>query len=224
VGAVPVWFGAGGASYYDGTNWTNYTVADGLAGPDVQAIGVDYQNRTWLGTRTGLSIWTGATFFNLTSENGLPSDDITALLADGTIVWIGTRNGLLRFQDNQLQVFNTENISLPSNVITALSFDAEGAVLVGTEAGLARLGDGQAELVEDVPAAPITALTTSAEGETWVATDAGELYHFDGSAWSQMTDTARLPSSQITALLVDDAGDLWIGCALGGLARITFTP
>jgi ligand-binding sensor domain-containing protein len=223
VGAAPVWFGAGGASYFDGENWTNYTVADGLAGPDVQAITADGQNRTWFGTRTGLSIWTGATFFNLTSENGLPSYDITALLAEGDIVWIGTRAGLLRFQDNQLQVFNTENIGLPSNVITALRFDAAGAVLVGTDAGLARLAENQAELVEDVPAAPITALTTAPEGEIWVAAGGAGLYHFDGEGWGQMTDTANLPSSEITALLVDPAGDLWIGCALGGLARLTFT-
>ncbi len=108
-----LWLGAGGAAFYKEPNWTNYTAAEGLAGTDMQAITIDGESRTWLGSKTGLSIWTGTGFFNLTTDSGLPSDDIRALLADDDVVWIGTGGGLLRFQDNQLQVFNAANINLP---------------------------------------------------------------------------------------------------------------
>ena len=187
--------------------------------PDVQAITSDGQNRTWLGTKTGLSIWTGTTFFNLTSENGLPSEDISALQADGDVVWIGTRDGgLLRFQDNQLQVFNSANADLPSDTITALAIDTDGSLLLGTDQGLARFSDNEITHVDELDTASISAIATAPNGEIWVATGDNELFYFDGTEWSD-TDSQNMPSSPITALLVDQTGALWIGSERGGLIR-----
>ncbi len=223
-GARSTWFGSdGAATYYDGSKWTNYTVTDGLAGPLVQAITPDDQNRTWIGTRTGLSIWTGSAFFNLTTENGLPSNDITALAADGKIVWIGTRaGGLLRFQDNQLQVFNSSNIDLPSNSITALSLTSDGSLLIGTDKGMARFDKNKITPLDDVPKTFIKAIAAGPQGEIWAATgDGSDLLHFDGHAWQPFAETGKLPAAHITTLLVDQSGALWIGCEQGGAARYT---
>lgn len=216
-----LWLGAGGASFYQDPNWTNYTAADGLAGVEIQAITIDQENRTWLGSRTGLSIWTGSAFFNLTTENGLPNDDIRALLNDGAVVWIGTGDGLLRFQDNQLQVYNTANINLPSNAITALALDTDGTLLIGTERGLSRFRDDRVNAIPDIPAAPIVDIAVGDDNTAWVATTEGELYHFDGASWMAVPDLALLPSPAITALLIDDAGDLWIGSGQGGAAVVS---
>jgi ligand-binding sensor domain-containing protein len=195
-------------------------MADGLAGTDVQAITSDSQDRTWLGTKTGLSIWTGATFFNLTSENGLPSDDITALQADDDVVWIGTRDGgLLRFQDNQLQVFNSANADLPSDTITVLAIHSDGSMLLGTDRGLARFSDNQLIPIEELGDIDIRALATTPGGEIWIASSENQLYQFDGTDWIEFTDSDEMPSSPITALLVDKTGALWIGSEQGGLVR-----
>ena len=216
------WFGtAGGANLFQDSNWTSFTEADGLAGSDIHALAIDSQNRVWIGSRTGLSIWTGSAFFNLTTDNGLPSDDISSLLNAGDLVWIGTDKGLLRFQDNQLQVFNTGNIDLPSNVITALALDSDGSLLIGTEEGLARFRDNRMIAIPDIPAAPITSIAIGEGDAVWVAANEGELYHFDGNEWIPVTDLVLLPSPSISALYVDENGDLWIGSAEGGLAVVT---
>jgi ligand-binding sensor domain-containing protein len=223
-----VWFGAEGASYYDGATWTNYTSEDGLAGSTIQAITPDDQSRTWIGTQTGLSIWTGNTFFNLTTANGLPSEDITALQADGDVIWIGTRGGgLLRFQDNQLQVFNSDNINLPGNTITALALGGDGALYIGTDRGLARFADNIMTPILELdagPAEPITALAAgdpnAGSGIVWVATAGNQVYAYDGQSWTRF-DPVQLPGPQITTLLVDANGEIWIGCSQGGLARYT---
>ncbi len=156
-----LWIGGLGAAHFDGGEWEVFTVEDGLAGTLVQALAIDSQLRAWIGTKTGLSIWNGDIFFNLTQENGLPSDNITALLADGDAMWIGSNGGgLFRFMRNQLQIFSDENADLPSNTITALGRDGDGALLVGTAEGLVRFVDGVATPVEDVPALPITAIAS----------------------------------------------------------------
>jgi ligand-binding sensor domain-containing protein len=213
------WFGtAGGANFYQDPNWESYTEEDGLAGNDIRALALDSQSRTWIGSETGLSIWTGNGFFNLTTDNGLPSNVISALLSDGDLVWIGTDAGLLRFQDNQLQVFNTGNINLPSNGITALALDADGSLLIGTDSGLARFRDSDVISVPDIPAEPVLSIAADETGEIWVAAGDGELYHFDGAQWTSASNIPELPSPLVSALFIDDNGAVWFGTDGGGLA------
>lgn len=216
-----VWVGSNGAAFYDGTTWTLYTEEDGLAGPLIQAIAADSQKRIWLGTSRGLSIWTGNTFFNLTRDNGLPNDDITALQADGDAVWIGTRGGgLLRFQDNQLQLFNRSNSNLPGDIIYELARTQAGQLLVGTDRGMARFADNRLTRERALEGETVLALAAMPSGEVWAATAAGELHTFDGIEWTLAT-LPRLPAPAVTELFVDADGALWVGAAQGGMARYT---
>jgi len=45
----------GGISMYNGSFWTDYSVADGLIGPVVKQMAVDGQNNIWITTSTGVS-------------------------------------------------------------------------------------------------------------------------------------------------------------------------
>ena len=217
--ASGVWFGTETATFYDGVVWTTYGADEGLTGTAVQAMTADAQNRIWLGTNSGLSIWTGSAFFNLTSSNGLPSEDITTLQSDGEAVWIGTRGGgLLRFQDNQLQLFNRNNSNLPGDTIYALARTADGQVLIASDQGLARYAEGELTGFSALSGQTISALAAAPNGEIWVATGENELLAYNGVEWIA-APTEKLPAPQITTLLFDEAGTLWIGTAQGGLAR-----
>jgi len=44
-----------GVSKFDGTTWTTYTTADGLASTHVEAIAIDAQGNKWFGTDKGIS-------------------------------------------------------------------------------------------------------------------------------------------------------------------------
>ena len=218
--ASGLWIGGLGAAHFDGENWQVFTATDGLAGSLVQAMAIDSQLRAWIGTKTGLSIWNGDIFFNLTQENGLPSDNITALLADDDAMWIGSNGGgLFYFMRNQLQIFSDENTDLPSNTITALGRDGNGTLLVGTTDGLVRFVDGIASPVEEVPALPITSIA-SAEQLIWIGTDGGGVYHFDGDRWLDLAGDEPLPSMQIGAILADGYETIWVGGERGGIARL----
>lgn len=215
-----IWFGALGASYFNGISWTSYTLTDGLAGSLVQAIATDSQGRVWFGTEAGLSIWNGNTFFNLTRENGLPSDNISALLADGDTMWISaTGGGLFRFERNQLRLFHAENGGIPTNTITTLALDDDGALLLGNTQGVTRFYNDQATPIEALTGYVVTALAPSGAGALWAGTGGAGLFYFDGIGWSRPPGEIAPPAPEITALLVDRQGALWIGARSGGLLR-----
>lgn len=215
-----MWFGALGASYFNGFSWKNYTMADGLAGSLIRAIATDSQGRTWFGTESGLSIWNGSTFFNLTRENGLPSDNISALLASGDVMWIGAMGGgLFRFEKNQLQLFNTQNSNLPSDTITTIAQDRTGALLVGHIGGLAYFDEGDATPIEELDGYAVTAIATTPDDAIWVGTSGDGLFYFDGEQWTRPPGDVQPPSPSISAILVDEQGSVWIGARAGGLIR-----
>ncbi len=86
---------------------------------------------------------------NWTTLQGLPSNNITAVLQtrDGYL-WVGTPQGLVRFDGVRFTVFTKENSSgLPNSFVTALYEDRAGTLWIGTDEGLAvRRGEGFASL------------------------------------------------------------------------------
>ncbi|MEX1018336.1 MAG: two-component regulator propeller domain-containing protein [Litorilinea sp.] len=225
-----VWFGASGAAFFDGDTWSAYTTADSLVDAPIQALTADGVGRTWLGSQgAGISIWTGSNFFNLTAANGLPSEDITALASTGDVVWIGTRGGgLLRFQNNQLRFFSARDSALPSNTITALAILPNGAVLIGTDRGLARYADETLEVITALPADPVTALAVppaatdagTADSTTyWIVQNGTALYSYTDGDIFAIEPAALWSPAPISAVLVDGQGALWLGFERGGMVR-----
>ena len=45
----------GGIAYWDGNQWEDYDVNDGLAGPNVKGLTIDNQDNIWVATSTGVS-------------------------------------------------------------------------------------------------------------------------------------------------------------------------
>src|SRR5678816_982871 len=78
------------------------------------------------------------------TENGLPQNTVHSIAQtrDGYI-WIGTEEGLARFDGIRFTVFDKQNTAqLKSNYIRALFADRQGALWIGTAEGLVRLFNG----------------------------------------------------------------------------------
>jgi ligand-binding sensor domain-containing protein len=227
LGAGPdgeVWVGGSNAAgaaagRFDGRIWQQLTAEDGLAGSVVQAIAVDAEGRTWLGSDDGISVWDGSSFFVIDREQGLPSADIRALAADPDGVWIGTAGGgLYRFAGSQLQLFNRQNVGLPSDTILHLAEGPDGTLWIGADQGLAQLADGELTQVEAVGERPVSALAVTDTGDVWTATGDGALLYGDGEGWVELTLANPLPGPQIAALLAEGAS-VWLGGETGGIMR-----
>src|SRR5581483_1348922 len=81
------------------------------------ALALDPQKGLTQYTRT---VWT--------QEHGLPQDTIRAIgqTTDGYL-WLGTDEGLARFDGYEFTIFNKEHANLPANSITALAAGNDGS-------------------------------------------------------------------------------------------------
>src|SRR3984957_21293798 len=72
-----------------------------------------------------------------TQQQGLPQDSVRAIAqtSDGYL-WLGTDDGLARFDGYEFTVFNKAKGDLPSNSITALAAAADGPWCIGPPTGL----------------------------------------------------------------------------------------
>ena len=84
------------------------------------------------------------TYIPLSVEDGLSQPNVTALLSDqrGSL-WIGTRNGLNRFERQEITVYTAQADSLPGNFVRGLSESSDGTVWVMTARGLSRYLPGK---------------------------------------------------------------------------------
>lgn len=96
-----VWAGTwgGGLSRFDGKQWTQYTVSEGLPGNHVFMLYNDPQGRMWIGTNNGLARMEGERFTTLRTEDGLFSNVVFSMTTapDGTL-WVGSYGGVARIR------------------------------------------------------------------------------------------------------------------------------
>ena len=92
-----VWAGTwgGGLARYDGKQWKNYTVADGLPGNHVFMLHQAANGDMWIGTNNGLARRKGEGFEVLTTTDGLFSNTVFSMdsAPDGSL-WVGSFGGV----------------------------------------------------------------------------------------------------------------------------------
>src|SRR4030095_5686716 len=84
-------------------------------------------------------------FQHLSIEQGLSNNSVSAITQDRRgLIWIGTSDGLNRFDGYNVEVFRNvhgEENSLPANEVLSLFTDSRGIVWIGTGNGLAQYDD-----------------------------------------------------------------------------------
>jgi len=212
-----VWFAMtnGDASRYKDGQWSAYADARSF-----DTVTVDGNGRAWFGdSGKGIVVLNadGSPALTLKKADGLPSDNVYALLAHKDAVWIGTDQGLAVYKDNKVKLaFGKDDPALPAPYIRDLALDAGQALLIGTSMGVTRYDFNQAEVILDfqkqnLSAARLTTLAAAPNGRIWVGTDQGLYYSDDRVKWQGYTTKDGLLTNYISALLVDASGAAWVG-------------
>jgi len=154
-----------------------------------------------------------------TQERGLPQDTIRAITQtnDGYL-WLGTDEGLARFDGYEFTVFNKTNGDLPDNSITALAAANDGGLWIGTSNGLTEYREGRFRTLtvkQGLPDAAITALLADREGALWVVAGVYLCRYQNGRFTTFKPDTG-IPVSSARALCEDAKHDLWVA----GFSRV----
>lgn len=146
------------------------------------------------------------------TPDGLPGNTVTAIqqTSDGYL-WIGTLNGLARFDGTRFDVFG-EGSDLPTTRVLALLAAPDGALWIGTDGGgVARWQDGRFRIFRKEDGLADNTVNTLAEdgsGRIWAGTGGGLSCWQDGRWTNDPPDNPRRREA-IFQVIGDPKGTLW---------------
>lgn len=159
------------------------------------------------------------------TEDGLPQNTINCLFqADDGYLWIGTRNGLVRYDGLKFTTYELRNTpALRSPDIQALAENPPGTLWVGTHKGLARR-TGHAFTDVPLPRGEgfVRSIGGCRAGGVWLGTDAGPMrveganvvVYTNYPSYAAPWDLAAR-SQAVDEVAEDAVGDLWLRDARG---------
>ncbi len=165
-------------------------------------------------------------FDHFSVDQGLPSTGVTNIYQtrDGYI-WIGTANGLVRYDGRHMQVFSNNPAnpgSISHNRVFSLFEDSQQNLWIGTRRGLDRL-DLKTDVIQRFPFADdisekdkvVYGIAQAGPGQLWVGTTGGlkllDVQNGRFSSWQPDATEAVYLSGEVRAMLTDGAGGVWIG-------------
>jgi len=166
--------------------------------------------------------------------DGHPQNTVTAIAQtpDGYL-WLGTREGLVRFDGMRFTVFDTSTTpELGHDWVRCLLADRAGTLWIGTSGGgLVKMEAGRFlrfSASDGLPSEQVAALVEDRKGRLWVGTDGGGLARLQAGRF--VRESSRDALGPNVRALVHDGESLWIGTD-EGLARLaedgtlsSFTP
>ncbi len=127
-------------------------------------------------------------------------------------IWLGTQNGLARFQAGQFKFFRQSD-GLVHTEVKVLFEDREGALWIGTVKGLSRFKDGvftNYTTREGLSNDYVRDIYEDEDGALWIATYGGGLNWFQAGHFEHLTTTNGLPDDFLTRILVVDMNQFWL--------------
>lgn len=183
------------------------TAAEPAAALDPSRALTQYQNDRWQ------------------TEQGLPQSSVQALAQtrDGYL-WIGTLDGLARFDGVRFTVFDGRTVpELGLGSILGLMVDADGNLWIGRAgaAVLYRGGHFRIAFADEVTAGTtVWSFCQARDGAVWAATNNGLVRWRDG-ATKVYRKADGLPTDRLRSVAFDRDGVLWIGTTGGGLVSLS---
>jgi len=229
-----IWFGTeDGISRYDGVRFKIYKTEQGLIDNYVNSIACDPENgNLWIGTRQGIC------FFNRKEEkfydqipHVVPQDK---RVFDSTIfkvyldskkhLWVGTSFGLFYFNEkisnSSVPDFKTSRL-VTKDVINDVFEDSKHKIWVGTNVKLYNYNPNKKVLrpVSFVPGkVNVRSVFEDSKHNIWVSTGDKGLFLLkpDGTILSAYRKNASLLTNNVTGVVEDEYGKVWIGAKDGG--------
>ena len=153
------------------------------------------------------------------TENGLPQNTVQAIVQtqDGYL-WIGTQEGVARFDGVNFTVFDKENTpAFKSNDIRFLQPDRRGRLWISTSYGLVCRDNGEFRgytVNEGLPDNSIGPIVEDASGNIWIGT-AGGLARFENEKFKTFTTEQGLSSNLVLTLYARTNGTILVGTSAG---------
>jgi len=168
--------------------------------------------------------------YNLTSDNGLPTNDFQFVYQDSYgFLWLASYDGLFRWDGYAFKkYYHDENDphSLNHNIVYAVFEDTARRLWVGTIEGLNlydRTSDGfiPCRIDQDGQKIPVNAILEDSKHRLWLGTSFG-LCQYDHQRQASEWFANRGGDDVLFSLAADSAGNIWCGTFNGGVRK--FSP
>ncbi len=168
----------------------------------------------------GHSTWSqaGLKFKNYTINDGLSQSSVLSIVQDDlNSLWIGTQDGLNRYDGKSFEVFSSDEVEgLESEYITTSIKGENSNLWFGTNNGLT-LYDFNKETFQTFFIAgnattQINGLSKDSKGNIWLTTVESGLYSFNTKTQTFRSYYHKVPSKRTTGLVVINKDELYISC------------
>ena len=214
-----------------------------LAGDFINSIYEDFSGVIWIGSRNrGLNKLDRLIHFfkhyknNPDNENSLSQNDVHSIFEDSKgIIWLGTRDGLNRF-DRKAGIFTCykhkpgDLTTISGKRVDCIFEDSKDNLWIGTSGGFDRFNRRKKTFEhfrndsapDDIEANYVVVMKEDKNGNFWLGTRKCLSYfnpltkHFKNFE-SNLTNPKIKPPSNISCILSDKNGTLWMGTGSEGL-------
>ena len=201
---------------------TNYTTTDGLMDNFVECINVDVDDNIWFGTSVGFQKYDPSTpdwtNFDIANYPDMVSNSIKQINSTINAIWIGSDYGINMWNEPVLTTYNSTN-GLASNQVKSIDVkdNSPDDIWIGTNQGVSHF-DGSSWISYSTPDlhwSGVNATAFDSNGDKWFASPLGGITHFDGTTFTSYDTSNGLLSQFVTALLIDDQDNKWVGTSSG---------
>jgi len=188
-----------------------------LPGNLVTSLFVDHSDRLWMGFMNRLYVNERGSLREVTKQDGSALGMAMGITEDNEYnIWVETKGNssdppgtLVRIQNVKVtQEFPSSTLPLARKIVA----DHQGGIWLGLMTGdLARYRDGQISVVKfaNHPTSRVVAITATSDDSILGATDFGVVGWKDGKQ-QILTVQNGLPCNSVSALISDDAENLWL--------------
>ncbi|MEH6408708.1 MAG: two-component regulator propeller domain-containing protein, partial [Leeuwenhoekiella sp.] len=171
-------------------------------------------------------------FEKLAQAQGLSNSRVTSIVkGDNSYMWFATKNGLNRYDGNEIKVYSKQNSTISSNDISDLLFDDSGKLWISTLGGGLDLYDPvkndfkiyKSEVTDEksISSNQVNTIFQDSKQDIWLGTEMG-ICKYDAKSDSFIryvpnSDLKNSNHNSVNSIYEDKDGNLWIGTFGSGL-------
>ncbi|MGO4913661.1 hybrid sensor histidine kinase/response regulator transcription factor [Leeuwenhoekiella sp. W20_SRS_FM14] len=165
-------------------------------------------------------------FYNLDTEKGLSNNTVKSIVEDSLgFLWIGTSDGLNKYDGNEFKIFRKENSALSNNYIQNLILSKSGTIKIATDGGVNNYNPRKEQLtlfneVDPTLSLSINSLIELKDSRLVIGAYNQGLHIFNKNNKEVYLGEHHLTSLKISSLANQQDSIIWIGTFDKGVDKL----